>query len=296
MTLSDYFVTTDWLADHLEDEGIRIVDASVIFNPAADDPAEVLQSGRPGYEEGHIPGAIHADLFQLNQANADIPFTFTDPQAFADGLADLGLSADDDAIVIYDRLSMVGLEDKCQFWASRLAWQMAQIGWSNFYILDGGFFKWQEEDRPIETGEHSYPALSHQTVDPINLKAEESDVFAAIDKDDTIIMDTLPPEQYQGEVAPFGEEHAGHIPSAINVHYGSLTNNQTGELKDEESLREIFQAANLLDEDQQVISYCGFGVGATWVQYVLNALGQDRVSVYDDSMTGWTNHQQPISR
>lgn len=294
MALKDYFVSTEWLENHLEDEQIRIVDATVIFNPMAEDPADVLRSGLAGYKEAHIPGAIHADLFQLNQADADVPFSFSDRQSFAQAIQSIGLGEPGTDIIIYDRLSMVGSDDKCQFWASRLAWQLAQIGIDQVRILDGGFHKWQNEGRPIATGIETLDSLASLSIASKDLAADLDQVKAAIDQDDVVIIDTLPPQQYAGQLNPFGDDKAGHVPSAINIYYGSLTDNQSGALKSEEELKGFFDAAGLLKDYRSAITYCGFGVGATWVQYILNALGQDQVKVYDGSMTEWTQKDQPL--
>lgn len=91
MSISDFFVSTEWLANHIGEPNLKIVDATVLYDPSlSKDGVDHLESGEPGYLESHIPGALFADLFDLNDSNSSIPFMFTQPQVFAEKLLSLG--------------------------------------------------------------------------------------------------------------------------------------------------------------------------------------------------------------
>lgn len=294
-SLDNYFVSTAWLEEHLDDESVRIVDATVLYDPSQDenDPG-YLNTGEPGYLDQHIPGAVFADLFELNEADAEVPFTFSDPQAFAEKTQKLGIGSADTTTIIYDRGALVGIDLPSNFWASRLAWQLRVIGVTNVKILDGGFQKWILEERPLASGPESYPASSFQPHFDEKLIADDRDLQASIGDSQTLIIDCLSPQQYAGEDNPYGEDKAGHIPSSKNVFFAGLNDFETGTLIEPEKIKQQFEEIGALDPDKEIIAYCGFGIAATWIQYLLQALGQDQVKVYDGSLNDWHNKNLPV--
>lgn len=294
-SLDNYFVSTDWLEEHLDDESLRIVDATVLYDPSKDenDPG-YLNSGEPGYLEQHIPGAVFADLFELNEADAEVPFTFSDPQAFAEKIQELGIGSADTITIIYDRGALVGIDLPSNFWASRLAWQLRLIGVTNVKILEGGFQKWVLEDRPLASGLESYPDSDFQPHFNERLIADDKDLQASIGDSQTLIIDCLSPQQYAGEDNPYGEDKAGHIASSKNVFFAGLNDFETGTLIESEKIKQQFEEIGALDPDKEIIAYCGFGIAATWIQYLLQALGQNQVRVYDGSLNDWHNKNLPV--
>lgn len=296
-TFDDYFISTDWLEKHMSDESLRIVDATVLYDPSKkeNDPG-YLNSGKPGYLEQHIPGAIFADLFDLNESDAKVPFTFSNPQDFADKIKELGLGSPQTTTIIYDRGALIGVDLPSYFWATRLAWQLQMIGITNIKILDGGFQKWVHEGRPLASGSESYPASDFQINFNEQLIADDQDLQTAIDDDQTLIIDCLSPQQYAGEDKPYGEDKAGHIPSSQNIFFAGLGDFESGALLDQKSIKQQFEEIGALDFDKEIITYCGFGIAATWVQYLLQALGQDHVKVYDGSLNDWHSKNLPIEK
>lgn len=293
----DYFISTDQLEKQLKENSLRIVDATVLYDPSKDesDP-EYLASGKPGYLEHHIPGATFADLFDLNEPETDVPFTFSNPQLFAEKIQELGIGSADTTTVIYDRGSIVGVDLPAYFWATRLAWQLQIVGVSNVKILDGGFQKWLKEERPLASGSESYPASEFEVKYNEMLAADDKDLQTAIKDDQTLIIDCLSPQQYAGEDQPYGEDKAGHIPSSQNVFFAAPGDFKSGALLDQESIKKQFEKVGALDSDKEIITYCGFGIAATWIQYLLQALGQEQVRVYDGSLNDWHDKNLPVEK
>lgn len=290
------FVTTEWLAKNLDKPGLRIVDATIFMDFEAEKPEQMLTSGYDHYQQGHIPGAIFADMFALNKPDAAIPFTLGDRDAFIQKVTQLGLG-DDQAIIVYDNGPDVHSGQPTSYWASRLVWQLTMAGFKNAAVLDGGYSKWLQENRPVTTASKTYPPATFSGTSRPELYASYADVQAAITDDDVIIIDSLPPQQYRGVVNPFGDDRAGHIPTAENVFYGDLSDAVSKALSDADTLKAKFAATGALDPGKKVITYCGFGIAATWLWLVLKSLGQENVAVYDNSLSEWTaDAQNPLEK
>lgn len=291
LTEIEHFVSTDWLMENLEADNLKVIDATIFF---ADPEGEFIASGIDQYNEHHIPGAIFADLLKANEAEAEIPFTHPDSSHFIEYMESLGIN-DEDFLVIYDSGPQVGVDFQANSWASRLAWQLELEGKENVAVLEGGFEQWLAEDLPTETDvpELTPGELTGETRSDRIVSMEE--VEAALEDDGIVIIDVLDAEQFAGESNPFGDDRAGHIPGAKNVFYGDLADPETGEMLSEEELREIFAETGALDEDKEVIVYCGFGVAATYVSRIIEALGQENVAVYDGSLQEWaSNPDMPL--
>lgn len=272
-------VSTDWLADNLEDSNLRIVDATVFMKfPEGGGPPNV-ESGKVSYEQGHIPGAIYADLVgELSDKDSGLPFTVPSRDAFVNKLTELGIG-DDTYTVIYDQNALVGESVAASYWASRLAWQMRYEGYDNVAILEGGLQKWQAEGRELSTEQPSYPAANFSGKRRTDMLATKEDVRKAMDDEQTVLLNSLSPEEFQ----------AAHIPSSTNVFFGAHADEETKALYNEDQLRATFEGTGALDPDKKVITYCGGGIAATWNALLLNKLGQHNVAVYDGSMNEWAS-------
>lgn len=272
-------VSTDWLAEHLEDSKLRIVDATVFMKfPEGGGPPNV-ESGKASYEQGHIPGAVYADLVgELSDKESELPFTVPSRDAFVKKMTELGIG-DDTYTVIYDQNALVGESVAASYWASRLAWQMRYEGYDSVAILEGGLQKWQAEGREISTEQPSYPAANFSGKRRTDMLATKEDVRKAMDDEQTVLLNSLSPEEFQ----------AAHIPSSTNVFFGAHADEETKALYNEEQLRASFEGTGALDPSKKVITYCGGGIAATWNALLLNSLGQPNVAVYDGSMNEWTS-------
>lgn len=272
-------VTTDWLAEHLDDPDLRIVDATVFMKfPEAGGPPDV-ESGKESFAHGHIPGAVYADLLgELTDSESDLPFTVPPRDAFIDKMTELGIG-DGTRTVVYDQNALVGESVAASYWASRLAWQLRYEGFDQIAILEGGLQKWQAEGRDLSTDQASYPKANFSGQRRSEMLATKEDVRQAIDDEQTILIDSLSPEEYEGS----------HIPSSQNVFFGVHADEQSKALYDDEKLRAAFEQTGALDPGKKVITYCGGGIAATWNALMLNKLGQPNVAVYDGSMNEWTS-------
>lgn len=279
------FVSTEWLNEHLEDDDLRIIEATTFLKIPDDGGYYDVWSGREVYDKGHIPGAVYADLKNdLSDPDASYNFAVIPHDEFVGKVSDLGIG-DDSFVVIYDRGPQADANFEASDWASRLAWQLKFEGFDNVAILDGGYSKWIKEGRDTTEEPGSYPKGNLNIERRPALYASKEDVLQAIDDNDVVILDSLNRASYEGEADTYARP--GHIPGAVNVFFGSLSNPNTGEVYDDETLKEIFDEAGALDKDKKVITYCGSAIAATWTQYLLNKLGQDNVAVYDGSLSEW---------
>lgn len=280
------FVSTEWLQERLEDEDLRLLDATTFLRQPEGDGYYDVWSGRAAYEESHIPGAVFADLKNdFSDPDADIPFTHPSRERFKEAISELGVG-EGTYVVAYDRGAVVNAPDLiASDWASRLAWQLKYEGFENVAVLDGGLKKWTDEARPVTSEPGSYPKGDFNTNQNPGLLVDKEDVKNAINDDNVVIIDSLSPGNFKGEVDTYGRP--GHIPGSANVFFGSLSDPDTQELYDDEKLKEIFRESGALDEGKKVITYCGSAIAATWTGLVLNKLGQENVTVYEGSLSEW---------
>lgn len=280
------FVSTEWLNQHLEDDNLRIIEATTFLKIPDEGGYYDVWSGQEVFVKDHIPGAVYADLKNdLSDPDASYNFAVIPHDEFTEKISNLGIS-NESFVVIYDRGPQVGANFEASDWASRLAWQLKFEGFDNVAILDGGYRKWTREDRPV-TDEVVTPEKGQLDIERRpELYASKEDVLNALEDDEVVILDSLNRASYDGEADTY--DRPGHIPGAVNVFFGDLADPQTGEVYDDEKLTEIFDGVGALDKDKKVITYCGSAIAATWTQYLLNKLGQENVAVYDGSLTEWT--------
>ncbi|SDI41403.1 sulfurtransferase [Natribacillus halophilus] len=281
-------VSTEWLAERLDDPKLRLIDATTFLKPPEGGRYYNVWSGQEAYDEGHIPGAVYADLLN-NLSDPDSEFTFTVPsrERFTKKMSELGVGDDDTYVVVYDQgNAIVGASVIASDWASRLAWQLQYEGYDNVAVLDGGFVKWREDGRPVSTEPGSYPKATFKGERRPELLATKEDVKDALDDENVILLNSLSEADFNGETDTYAR--SGHIPGSVNVFFGNLSDPETKELHNEEQLRDTFEQVGALDENKKVITYCGSGIAATWNALILNKLGQQNVSMYDGSLTEWT--------
>ncbi len=267
--MSGFLVTTDWLAGRLGELDIAIVDASWYMPKTGRDPeAEYLAA--------HIPGAVRFDIDVVADTDSDLPHTLATPQAFAAKAGKLGIS-ENMTVVVYDGAGL--------FSAPRVWWNFRVMGAKDVRVLDGGFPKWQAENRPVETGPQK--ARAEKTFSPrLNWLAiaSKASVLTAM-RDGTQILDARSPGRFRGEEAePRAGVEPGHIPGSRNIHYASLI--EDGRLKDRAALHAAFDAAGV-DFDRPVLTTCGSGVSAAILALAVEELGHQLPRLYDGSWTEW---------
>jgi len=274
--LSDILVSTEWLEQHLNDDGLRVYDTTVILRSNPSEQGYSPESGMAGWEKSHIPGAGFLELINdlSDQTNA-VPFMMPKPQEFADLVALQGINQDS-FVVLYS----VG----SPMWATRLWWMLRSVGFDNVAVLDGGWDKWVAEDRPKTNIFNPYPAGTIFANPRPELWVNKADMLVADQKAGWVTINALSPAVYTGEKNQYGRP--GHLPGSHNVYYGSVLSPDTGEFLSVPELKSLFKESGAFDAER-VITYCGGGISATVDCLALVKCGQKNIAVYDGSMSEW---------
>jgi thiosulfate/3-mercaptopyruvate sulfurtransferase len=262
-------VTTQWLADHLAMSDVVVVDGSYYLPTAG-------RNAREEYLAAHIPGAVFFDIDEIADHSTPLPHMLPSPETFAAAVGDLGIG-DGDTIVIYDGLGLYG--------AARVWWTFRTFGAREVYVLDGGLPKWKAEARPVESG--AVKRTPRRFTARINdaAVARLGDVQQALATGSAQVVDARSAERFRG-LAPEPRPglRSGHMPGARNVPYQNVLDGNR--LAPPDHIRQAF-AAGGVDVEKPIITSCGSGVTAAVLAFALDALGNDRVRVYDGSWAEW---------
>jgi len=263
-------VSTEWLAAHLKDPDLRILDATAFLPGTGRD-------ARAEYGAAHIPGARFFDIDDVSDHRSDLPHMAPTTEKFMSRMRSLGVG-DGHQVVVYDTHGL--------FSAARVWWLFRLMGQNDVAVLDGGLPKWQAEGRPIE----DMPPIvrdRHMTVRRQNQMVKDvTQVSAASKLGDHTILDARSAARFRGE-APEPREglRPGHIPGSQNVPYTDLLN-EDGTMKAPDALREIFQSAGA-DLSKPVITSCGSGITAAVINLALARIGNMNNALYDGSWAEW---------
>lgn len=272
----DLLVSTEWLAEHLDDPGLRIFDATTVLIP--DPELEYRVEGdRDGWAQGHIPGACYVNCQDdLSITPHDLRFSLLDPEEFSKRAGALGIG-NGDRVVFYSRTQ--------PFWATRAWWSFYAMGFDGGMVLDGGFGKWQAEGRPVSTGPCTLEPATFTAKPRNEVIFDKDDVLAVLNDPDVAVVNALSAEQFTGSGGmAFGR--AGRITNSVNVPYAQVCDMQTGVYADAHALRGMFEAAGATP-DKKIVNYCGGGISATLGFFAQKALGYRDVALYDASMQEW---------
>lgn len=263
-------VSTAWLAQHLRDPDLRILDASWYLPDAGRD-------AHAEYEAAHIPGARFFDIDEISDRRSDLPHMAPPVEKFMSRMRRMGVG-DGHQVVIYDGAGLLS--------AARVWWLFRLMGQRDVAVLDGGFPKWQAEEREIEDLP-PMPKDRHMTVRYQNhLVRDVTQVSQASKVGDVQIVDARAPARFRGEVPePREGVRSGHIPKARNVPYEALLNDDKT-LKSPAETRAVFEAAGV-DLARPIITSCGSGVTAAILALALERAGHDSWSLYDGSWAEW---------
>jgi len=272
-----YLVESDWLAAHLGDPDVRVLECTVYLRRAENAPGLRAQSARDDWAQSHIPGSAYADLSRdLSDRSTELRFMLPPAEQFADAMARYGVG-EGTRVVLYDR----GMN----MWAARIWWMLRAFGFDNAAVLNGGWKKWTLEGRPVSSDPPAYPAANFVARPRPGLMVDRHEVLAAIDDGATCIVNALSAEQHRGDGAsPYGRP--GRIPSSTNVPAGGLVDPETHAYLPADDLRAYFAGAGANGE-RRVITYCGGGIAASSDAFVLALLGIENVAVYDGSLSEW---------
>ena len=274
----DVLVTTSWLAEHLHDPNVRIIESD----------EDVLL-----FDTGHIPGAQkvdwHADL------NDGLIRDYVGKDQFQELLRSKGI--DDSTTVIF-------YGDKNNWWATYAFWVFQLFGFTNARVLDGGRSKWESEGRPMTTEMQQFRRTQYEARERRDepIRAFMSDVRRHLDRHGKLV-DVRSPDEYTGKklhMPDYPQEGAlrgGHIPGAKSVPWARAANSD-GSFKSAAELRDIYEKEQDLQAGDDVIAYCRIGERSSHTWFVLTyLLGYDRVRNYDGSWTEWGNAvRAPIER
>ena len=263
-------VSTDWLAAHLGDPDLRILDASWHMPATGRD-------ARAEYDAAHIPGARFFDIDAISDKRSALPHMAPPPEMFISRMRAMGVG-DGHQVVIYDNSDVRS--------AFRVWWTFRLMGKTDVAVLDGGLPKWRAEGRPTED---MPPVMRdrHITVQrQAGLVRDVTQVAAASKLGDPQIVDARSPERFRGEVPePRPGLRAGHIPGSRNLPFGRLFN-ADGTMIAPDAIRAAFADAGI-DLSRPVITTCGSGVTAAALSFALERAGHRDHSLYDGSWTEW---------
>ena len=277
-------VTTEWLHEHLNDSDLLIIDMRGKVLPPTEPPPHYL-TDREGYMSGHIPNAVFVD-WQIDIVEPASPSNdIASPERFAELMGGLGVD-DSIRVIVYDNAASM--------FAARLRWCLLYYGHDKVGILDGGWQKWIEESRPVNS---QGPGIAPRTFVPrttASLKASADEILSGMTKGSIQLIDVRSPAEFAGSAsrAQFG----GHIPSAANLPWKTMVADDMT-LKPQSELREHIEEAGIHIDAEDTVLYCNSGVSACHGMLALEVAGARNLRIYDGSWKEWGNDpSKPIAR
>jgi thiosulfate/3-mercaptopyruvate sulfurtransferase len=268
----EVLVSTDWVAAHLDDPNVRVVES--------DEDALLFASG-------HVPGAVEVDW--TRDLNDPLRRDYLDDARFAGLMRRIGATPET-TLVLYG--------DKNNWWACYAYWVFQLFGHKNARIMDGGRLKWEKEGRELTREPKSYATTDYPIPhrDDTRIRAFRDQVLRHVHEKSGPLIDVRSPPEYSGErmhMPEYPNEGAlrgGHIPGAANVPWARAVNVEDGTFKSAEELRRIYEEEAKLSPGDDVVVYCRIGERSSHTWFVLtNLLGYRRVRNYDGSWTEWGN-------
>jgi thiosulfate/3-mercaptopyruvate sulfurtransferase len=266
----DRLVTTEWLAEHLGEPGLVVVESD----------EDVLL-----YDTGHIPGAVKIDWHM--DLNDPLVRDYLDGERFAELMSRKGIGRDD-TVVFYG--------DNFNWWAAYALWVFSLFGHPDVRLLDGGRQKWIAEGRPLEEDEPERAPTDYPVVEREDAphRAFRTDVEEHLHTGGRLV-DVRSPQEYRGELLHMpdypqeGCLRGGHIPGASNVPWKRAAR-EDGTFKPADELRAIYEGEEGLGQEEPVVAYCRIGERSSHTWFVLrHLLGFPAVRNYDGSWTEWGN-------
>ena len=267
----EVLVSTDWVASHLEDPGVRLIESN-------EDPLL--------YATGHIPGAVEVDW--TRDLNDPVRRDYLGREGFEALMRRIGVTRDT-TVVFYG--------DRNNWWATYAFWVFQLFGHDKAKVMDGGRIKWVNEGRSLSRETPSYPPSDYRAAerDDKKIRAFRDEVLKHIEGRRPLI-DVRSPAEYTGErlhMPEYPNEGAlrgGHIPGAANVPWAKAVNPDDGTFKPAEELRALYEQEAGLKPQDDVVVYCRIGERSSHTWFVLtHLLGYERVRNYDGSWTEWGN-------
>lgn len=269
MTTS-FFVAADWLAEHVDDPEVQIIDARMA------PPGQEHRDLNAEFCAGHLPGAVFFDIEALSDHTSPLPHMLPRPEAFAVAMRELGVSRDKHLVIV---------DEGNLFSAPRAWWMLRIFGAQRVSILAGGLAGWQRDDLLLEQGDAKAAEGEFEAEFTPEAVKRLTDVLLASHEGTAQIVDARPAPRFNALVdEPRPGLRRGHIPGARNVPWGDLVID--GELKTTDELEAIF-ARQGVDLHKPIIVSCGSGVTAAVVALALATLDAADVTLYDGSWSEW---------
>jgi thiosulfate/3-mercaptopyruvate sulfurtransferase len=263
-------VSTDWVAEHLDDPNVRIIESN-------EDPLL--------YSAGHIPGAVHIDW--VTDLNDHVRRDYLSKESFEALMSKHGIG-NDTMVIFYG--------DKNNWWACYAFWVFQLFGHTKAAVMNGGRKKWELEEREMTREVPAYdsvPYTAQQRAD-YKVRAFRDQVLTHVENQGPLV-DVRSPGEFKGELLHMpdypqeGSIRGGHIPGAKNIPWSKAAN-EDGSFKSLEELRQLYEGENGFSEEQNIITYCRIGERSSHTWFVLTyLLGYENVRNYDGSWTEWGN-------
>jgi thiosulfate/3-mercaptopyruvate sulfurtransferase len=267
----EVLVTTDWVAEHLHDPSIRLVESN----------EDTLL-----YAAGHIPGAVHVDW--TSDLNDQIRRDYVGRDAFNALMSRIGVTRDT-TVVFYG--------DRNNWWACYAFWVFQLFGHARAKVMDGGRLKWEKENRPLTRDIPRYAATTYNAPERHDaaVRAFREEVLAHVQAHGQLV-DVRSPEEFSGtrlhmpEYPNEGAMRGGHIPGAKSIPWARAVNPEDGTFKSADELRALYVEQNGLAPVNETIAYCRIGERSSHTWFALKyLLGFENVRNYDGSWTEWGN-------
>ena len=273
---SDALVDAAWLAAHLDDASVKILDASWHLPPTGRD-------GRAEYAQAHIPGAGYFDIDALSDRSSSLPHMLPTPAAFSTGVGALGIGSGDH-VVVYDAEGL--------FSAPRVWWMFRIFGHDSVSVLAGGLRAWRAAGHPV-TADVRVPApQAFEAGFRPKMVRTLADMQANLASAAEQVLDARAEARFTGAEPEFRPGlRSGHIPGSVNLPFPNLVDPATGSFLSADGLRAAFDAAGV-DPAKPIATSCGSGVTACILGLGLHLIGRDDWAVYDGSWTEWGGHPE----
>jgi thiosulfate/3-mercaptopyruvate sulfurtransferase len=276
MPTDPLFVTSEWLAAHLSDPDLQVIDGSW-YLPAQN------RNARREFEDGHVPGAIFFDVDAVSDHATDLPHMLLSAEAFGREAGRLGISSDK-TLVVYDGAGL--------FSAPRVWWTLRLFGARAVLLLEGGLPKWNAEGLALEAGPSRAPPAAFAAVQANGRVADLATIRGIVAGRTAQVIDARPAARFKGEAPePRPGIASGHMPGSVSIPFTELV--QDGRLKTPEALNAVF-AQSGVDLARPIVTTCGSGVTAAVVSLALASVGKPDTMLYDGAWAEYAREPDSV--